>query len=268
VPSRASRPGTPHQPMTRNLDSADRLITAPSSEDSTTSAPGPRKVQVVVRDVAYSTYRAVLYYIYTDTIVFAPLASSFTKHSFFSPVPPALKQPRSLGLSTPAVTAPEPQGIFQLGHNLKASVSSETTLPGLPSSRKEWIADWEKNNPGRPRPCSAKAVYRLADKLDLQELKDRAFQHIIKSLTVDNVAYEVFSDFSAAFEDVRKVEVQFFLDHWADIRGSEAMSNVWQQIRVGRHPGFEEVWPLIAVNLEFKPPSKVDTTKEGRDGTD
>lgn len=41
--------------------------------------------------------------------------------------------------------------------------------------------------------------------LDLADLKERAFQHIIKSLTVDNVAYEVFSDFSAAFEDVRKV---------------------------------------------------------------
>ncbi len=41
--------------------------------------------------------------------------------------------------------------------------------------------------------------------LDLQELKERAFHHIVKSLTVDNIAYEVFSDFSAAFEDVRKV---------------------------------------------------------------
>lgn len=62
------------------------------------------------------------------------------------------------------------------------------------------------------------------------------------------------------------------MEHWADIRASDAMSNVWQQIRVGRHPGFEEglaplilhafdlgsltvfmsVWPVIAQNLEFK----------------
>jgi len=68
--------------------------------------------------------------------------------------------------------------------------------------------------------------------------------------------------------------VKFFLDHWGDIRGSDAMRNVWQQIRLGRHPGFEEgaslcpiydflrdtsrsdltaVWPYIATNLEFKP---------------
>ena len=41
--------------------------------------------------------------------------------------------------------------------------------------------------------------------LELQDLKDRAFQHIVRSLTVDNVVHEAFSAFSAAFEDVRKV---------------------------------------------------------------
>lgn len=77
-----------------------------------------------------------------------------------------------------------------------------------------------------------------------------------------------------------QVEVAFFLDHWGDIRSSEAMRNVWQQIRLGRHPGFEEgarqtisrlrdadtakntVWPLIALNLEFRPHSP---GVEGRD---
>ncbi|KAF7795370.1 hypothetical protein EIP86_006527 [Pleurotus ostreatoroseus] len=123
---------------------------------------------------------------------------------------------------------------------------------GETSTRKEWLKAWEVANPGKPRPCSAKAVYRLADKLDLQDLKERAFQHIIKSLTVENVAYEVFSHFSAAFDDVRKVEISYFLEHWGEIRDSTMMRNVWQQIRLGRHPGFEEVWPLIATNLEYK----------------
>jgi hypothetical protein len=83
-------------------------------------------------------------------------------------------------------------------------------------------------------------------------------QHIVKSLTVDNVPYEVFSGFSAMFSQIRKVrdalalpvpatdgdgdqvEVSYFLDNWAEIRSSPAMRNVWQQIRLGRHPGFEE----------------------------
>ena len=63
--------------------------------------------------------------------------------------------------------------------------------------------------------------------LDLSDLKQRAFQvernshhvdtfsllspfvylqFIIKSLTVENVPYEVFSTFSTAYEEVRKVE--------------------------------------------------------------
>ena len=59
-------------------------------------------------------------------------------------------------------------------------------------SRKEWIKEWCQNNPDKPTPCSAKAVYRLADRmcfdmskimynrrssgLGLLDLKDRAAQ--------------------------------------------------------------------------------------------
>jgi hypothetical protein len=60
-------------------------------------------------------------------------------------------------------------------------------------------------DPLGPRPVSAKAIYRLADKLDLPALKLRAFQHIIGELNSQNVPAEVFSRFSSTFEDVRKV---------------------------------------------------------------
>ncbi|KAF9505097.1 hypothetical protein BS47DRAFT_1368336 [Hydnum rufescens UP504] len=142
----------------------------------------------------------------------------------------------------------------------------------LHRSRKEWIKAWMGANPGKPAPCSAKACYRLADKLGLTELRKRAFDHILKSLTVANVPYEAFSSFSAAFEDVRKsvnvdilkVQVDFFLANWSEIRSSDAMRNVFQQIRLGRHPGFEEVWPLIISHLEFIPRAPSET---GGDGT-
>ena len=41
--------------------------------------------------------------------------------------------------------------------------------------------------------------------LDLDELKSRAFGHISKSMSVQNVPFELFSGFSAAFGDIRKV---------------------------------------------------------------
>ncbi|KAJ8593818.1 hypothetical protein M405DRAFT_785433 [Rhizopogon salebrosus TDB-379] len=198
---------------------------------------GPKKMRVVIRDVAYATYRAVLYYIYTDVIVFAPISSSFSSTAQKSRMP------------TGVLTAQAPSDSqSNLVDGPKASTSAET-----PTSRREWIRKWQQAHPERPSPCSAKAVYRLADKLGLLDLKERAYQHIQKSLAVENIPYEVFSPFSATFSDVRKVQVNYFLEHWGDIRSSEAMRNVWQQIRIGRHPGFEEVWPLIAQHLEFNP---------------
>ncbi|KAG8849080.1 hypothetical protein FRB91_010269 [Serendipita sp. 411] len=159
--------------------------------------PGPPKLRVVVRDAAYATYRAVLYYVGEGMVLVTTASSGAT-------------------------------------------------------TRGQWIKAWEIENPGRPLPCSAKAVFRLADKLDLAELKERAREHIVKSLTVTNIPHEVFSSFSATFEDIRRVQIDYFLANWGEIRGSEAMSGVWQQIRNGRHPGFEEVWPLIAQNLEYR----------------
>lgn len=63
VPSRASQPGTPLQQMTRVLESDGRTVTTQNCDDSGRSIPGPKKVRVVVKDAAYSTYRAVLHYV-------------------------------------------------------------------------------------------------------------------------------------------------------------------------------------------------------------
>ncbi|KAI0056539.1 hypothetical protein BV25DRAFT_1864558 [Artomyces pyxidatus] len=241
--SRNVRPKLSHPSSPRNSP-APAVVATRFNSRGRDDVPGPQKQRVVVKDVAYATYRAVLYYLYTDAIWFAPLSSSFLS----APPPPPI------AANTVIQTPNESQ--VNLGATMRTAQSQGEAFAAVPiGTRREWIHEWARNNAGRPMPCSAKAVYRLADKLDLSELKERAFQHITKSLTVENVPYEVFSTFSATFEVVRKVEVKFFLDHWADIRGSDAMRNVWHQIRLGRHPGFEEVWPVIATHLEFKPQS-------------
>ncbi|KAI5896671.1 uncharacterized protein SCHCODRAFT_02615508 [Schizophyllum commune H4-8] len=206
------------------------------------------RVKVVVRDVAYNTYLAMLYWIYTDRIVFAPLSSSFTTTA--SPV---------IAPKTPAVTSPGTQLASphtqsfsrQMSSNMLSSSSSSSIDPK--ATRRQWIAEWQTNNPDRPAPCSAKAMYRLADRLGLDELRERACRHIMRGLGVENIAYEVFSPFAATFDEIRKLQVKYFLENWSQVRSSEGMREVWQQIRNGRHPGFEEVWPVIASNLEFNP---------------
>ncbi|TFK73606.1 hypothetical protein BDN72DRAFT_834480 [Pluteus cervinus] len=218
-----------------------------SRESSTThteldrNTSTPLHVTVVVKDVAYTTYYAILYYVYTDNIVFAPLSSSFIVR-------------RSATPSTSNISLPLDSTIQG-----QAPIGKRASIQDNSSSRAEWIREWKRNNPGRPAPCSAKAAYRVADKLDLRDLKERAAQHIFKSLTIENIPYEVFSPFAAAFEDIRKVQINFFLTHWGEVRTSDSMRHVWQQIRNGRHPGFEEVWPVITSNLEFKAPTPKGT---------
>ncbi|KAL4080742.1 hypothetical protein J3A83DRAFT_4084952 [Scleroderma citrinum] len=244
VKRKTSHPSSPRS-VTVPLKT-EPLQAQPSVPAEKIDIPGPKKMRVVIKDVAYATYKAVLYYIYTDVIVFAPLSSSFTA---------SVLQQRHTA-TAPTHSPSESQS--NLVDNQKASTHVEN-----PTTRREWIKRWQQNHSAQPPPCSAKAVYRLADKLGLLELKERAYQYIQKSLSVDNIPYEVFSPFSAAFPDIRRVQVHFFLEHWGDVRASEAMRTVWQQIRNGRHPGFEEVWPVIAQHLEFNPRSGASAEPEG-----
>ncbi|KAH7098623.1 hypothetical protein BKA62DRAFT_832360 [Auriculariales sp. MPI-PUGE-AT-0066] len=190
--------------------------------------------RVVVRDSAYQTYKALLYYLYTDTIIFAPLSSSFD----------------SSATSTPPSVGPIPQPEPVVG----------------PATRREWIQAWRRQHPELARtaggPCSAKSLYRLADKIGLMDLKERAFEHIVASLSVANIVDEVFGSFSATFAEVRKAEMDFFLAHWSEIRSSNAMRAIWPAMRSGRHPGFEDVWHLIVMNLDYRPSKDENGTTE------
>ncbi|KXN88178.1 hypothetical protein AN958_07637 [Leucoagaricus sp. SymC.cos] len=218
-------------------------LTVKSQLEVTQSRASQPHSTVIIRGAAYNTYRALLYYLYTDNIIFAPLSSCFVSSRLITTSPSLPSSPRE---ETPP-----------------SSSSRKGTYTDSATSRNEWIKEWMKHNPGRPAPCSAKAIYREADSSAAANVLMLLKQHIFKSLTVENIAYEVFSPFASTFEEIRKVEITFFLKHWQEIRTSDAMKNVWHQIRIGRHPGFEEVWPAIAMNLEFKPdtPSTPTTVK-------
>ncbi|WVQ97835.1 hypothetical protein IAU59_004950 [Kwoniella sp. CBS 9459] len=223
---------------------------------------GPKKTRVVVRDAAWSTWWAVLYWIYTDEIYFAPLTSSF-EHQIRSTTSSG---PSGLPSASAFASNPEDGPKTRAEWISKWMLEHDIDSPPNPSSRFGGIGIGGSSGDDRhnqdddggelklgPRPVSAKAVYRLADKLDLPALKLRAFQHICGQLTAGNVPAEVFSRFSSTYEDIRKVQIAFFLKHWSEIKKSETMMQIWQQIRHGKHVGFEEVWPLIVGQLDFKP---------------
>ena len=138
---------------------------APSTEPPVDKFPPRPMTQVVVRDASYSAYRSVLYYvsiyqlstnsetqlrtlqIYTDNILFAPLSSSFINYS----------TPDQSMLASAA-------GPAESSSNIRASQSVDSSIISGAKSRREWIKFWESGHPGQPSPCSAKAVYRLADR--------------------------------------------------------------------------------------------------------
>jgi len=66
-------------------------------------------------------------------------------------------------------------------------------------------------------------LYKLADRLDLPHIKARAFQAIKTSLNHRNVATELFGAFSSLFPEVRKVELDYLLNHWEEVSHSDAL---------------------------------------------
>lgn len=94
---------------------------------------------------SFTTYRAMLFYLYTGEITFTPLASSLTV----------------------AV--------------LEGKADDET-------SRRDYLLQkTPRSSDEVVKPASPHAVYKLADKLDLEDLKDRAKRRIIGGFKVENV---------------------------------------------------------------------------------
>ncbi|KDE03163.1 hypothetical protein MVLG_06320 [Microbotryum lychnidis-dioicae p1A1 Lamole] len=207
-------PESPVKPATTKKARPGRRDNFGSKARSRAVDSRPR-FEVVVTDVAYHSYRALLHYLYTDSITFAPLASTY---------------------------------------HVARDVALAFDTPFPFSSRRAYLlanTPWPQSK-GGAGPCSAKAMYRLADKLGLPELKERAYEHIVKSLTAQNIPYEVFGSFAARFDEIKRVEIAFLLERWNDIKASHGLRKVFAFIRGNRFPGFEEVWLRIIDHLEVK----------------
>ncbi|KAG5220911.1 TRAF protein [Salix suchowensis] len=186
-----SEPSTSTEAPEVSLGTTNRLLSVEQSGDI-----GPKKRRL-----------------YTDWIVFAPLSSSFSlpHEDVASPVTP---------------TSNAHQTTVQ--GNTPATGNAHSVLA---TSRRQWIAQWMESNPGKLRPCSAKAVYRIADRASLERFDYSYYPTRDCEPGLNLVELK---------ERASQFEVDFFLKNWATIRDSKAMRDVWHQIRIGHHPGFEE----------------------------
>ncbi|PWN34713.1 uncharacterized protein FA14DRAFT_160202 [Meira miltonrushii] len=200
-----------------------------------------RKVNVI--DSAYPTFKALLYFLYTDTIEFAPLTSSFL--------------PADVTADTGSNNLLSSSGRSRRRGDVGSLVEE---MAKAHRRRKAVIETYCERNPGKPSPCSAKAMYRLADKLDIPDLKKRAQEHIAMSLTVHNIVWETFSGYNTQFPDICDMEIDFLLKHWSQVKRSNAIKSIFQ--RSNNLPGIELVLPKLLERLDYRPPD-VDENEEG-----
>ncbi|ORY48425.1 hypothetical protein BCR35DRAFT_310872 [Leucosporidium creatinivorum] len=142
--------------------------------------------EFVVTETAYTTYRAVVVYLATGHISFAPLTSTL----------------RAAGASSGDGGTPR---------NLASTVQDPSSL----------------------LPASPKSVYRLAHLLSLVDLQDLALASINSQLTIDNVAYELFSEVTSVYDEIAAAVVAFASKHWAEVKQSSAMKEMESRVLRG-----------------------------------
>ena len=170
--------------------------------------PHMRVVPIV--GTTYRTYRAYLAWLYTGTVAFAPLTSSFQYPSPSSPTSPS-------------------------------SASSQ---------RRAALAPLRTLHPSRPHPVSPKSLYRLAHFLDTPSLAQQCLAALADALTVDNVAHELFAppQLGEVYDEVWDVEVGFAEDAWDDVRGSEAMRDAAERMKGEGGAGQHELATLLRLS--------------------
>ncbi|EST08015.2 BTB/POZ-like protein [Kalmanozyma brasiliensis GHG001] len=257
------------QPLQAQSSSTGRILPQRrKSEDAVGSSAhsGKKRRKVVVRDAAYATYKALLYYLYTDTIAFAPLHSHFYTPSTAVPDEQAGsldKERESTGRAP--LDSEETNGapLSRAGSGVEMSSTRDDSMSGTGGSfatdrrrahtlRQQVVDEFCSANANVPAPCSAKSMYRLADKLQIPDLKKRAQEELANNLTVGNIVWEAFSGFNSQFPAIRKMETDFLLKHWSEVKGTEVMKNIFS--RPSAHPGLADIWPHLLSQLEFRGP--------------
>jgi hypothetical protein len=105
-----------------------------------------------------------------------------------------------------------------------------------PQARIDFLSAAHDKNPDLPLPVSAKSVYRLADFLGLDELRQRSLYYLKASLSVQNVATELFSPTSINHAEWRTVCIDFVHRHRVAVKTSENWEAVLGRIEAGNCP--------------------------------
>ncbi|KIM86784.1 hypothetical protein PILCRDRAFT_4666 [Piloderma croceum F 1598] len=172
-------------PTNRTTD--NQPVTTNPSPSKSANESGPLDAErgkvgkvILVTDAAYVTWKAMLFYLYTDYISFAPRTR----------------------------------------------------------------CDNERKNGVPPKP-SAKSMYRLADKLGLQDLCELALNHIKCQLSEETIIDELFCPFTSQYEAVRDCELAFLFEHWNKLKTSDKLTDTIASVARGELPYATDILTAI-----------------------
>ncbi|GAA5963184.1 hypothetical protein JCM3765_003639 [Sporobolomyces pararoseus] len=165
------------------------------SDPSAPETTGRLMNAIDVHETDFRTYRAMISHLHTPVVPFLPVTSNYLVEHFNN----------ELDYSCPLDWLQE-------------------QFEELDSS-----FDWSG-----VEPCSAAAMYRLSDRYDLEDLRELSLGFIIRSLTIENVPYELFSSLSLDYEAVQKPILEFFVKNWSEVRKSKGFKLVLEQFSLGK----------------------------------
>ncbi|PSS15400.1 hypothetical protein PHLCEN_2v3276 [Hermanssonia centrifuga] len=111
--------------------------------------------------------------------------------------------------------------------------TGEVAFAALQSQKKENIPAGQIS-PDAPL-CSPKSMYRIADQLGLDALRNLAEKDILSKLSADNIMEELFSEFTSLYDKIRDMETQFACDN-ALTRTSANISECIERMATGQRP--------------------------------
>ncbi|GAA6017405.1 hypothetical protein JCM10207_005623 [Rhodosporidiobolus poonsookiae] len=126
------------------------------------------------------------------------------------------------------------------------------------------LAMWENahNDEWFQHRSSPHAVYRLADRYFVHSLKDIARKAIVRFLTPETAAYELFSQLSMDFTDVQKPILDYVHDNWDKVSSTSAMKTALELVGAGQLPGGAAVIGKLFLGLQKKAVVK-DAAQDG-----
>ncbi|GAA5866991.1 hypothetical protein JCM1840_005933 [Sporobolomyces johnsonii] len=185
----------------------DDLSSGPRTlADSPPPPPGTRTIPIT--GTTYKTYRALLCWLHTSQLQFAPLTSTFQR-------PPASEEP-DLPNSPPCPAAPS---------------SPSSSLVSARQARRSALSALSLLSPSSPPAVSPKSLYRLAHFLEIPALALLCLSALRDKLTVDTVPREMFGSVAEVYDEVWDVEVQWARERWDEVRDGEGMRVEGERMR-------------------------------------